>query len=96
MIPHQLSMFYVYVLKSMVSDKLYVGLTNDLDRRIAHHNEGRSYWTKRHAPFELVYYEAFRAVEDAKERERKLKYFKKGYYDLKKRIVHSLSKVGGG
>jgi putative endonuclease len=96
MIPHQLSMLYVYLLKSQRNDKFYIGLTKDIVSRVKDHNEGKSYWTRRHAPFELVYFEAYRAFEDAKERERKLKYFKKGYYDLKKRLVHSISKVGGG
>jgi len=89
-------MFYVYILKSQKSNKLYIGLTKNLIKRINEHNKSKSYWTKRHIPFELVYYEAFRSFKDAKERERKLKYFKKGYYELKKRISHSLSEVGGG
>lgn len=95
MIPYQPSMFYVYFLKSQKNGKLYIELTN-LKTRINEHNEGKSYWTKRHMPFELIYYEAYRAFEDAKEREKKLKYFKKGFYDLRKRISHSLLEVGGG
>jgi len=68
------------------------------------HNKGKCYWTKRYAPFEVVYYEAYRSPDDAKEREKKLKCFKKSYSELKKRIIRSLSEdnfttsvvVGGG
>ena len=99
MIPHHLSMFYVYILRSIKNGKCYIGLSNDLNRRLEQHNAGQSYWTRRYMPFELVYYEAYRSLEDAKERERKLKHFKKGYTDLEKRLKNSLdllSRGGGG
>lgn len=100
MIPHHFCMYYVYVIKSKQTDQYYIGLTNDIQRRLKEHNDGHSYWTKSHGPFELVYYEAYRSLEDAKIREKKLKQYKNGYMELKKRLFNSIelltNKSGGG
>lgn len=61
--------FYVYILQSIKDRKLYVGCTNDLRRRLKEHNEKQSCSTKSRAPFELVYYEAYRNRKDAEKRE---------------------------
>lgn len=89
-------MYYVYVIRSKQNGKLYVGSTNDLRRRLKEHNEGKSCWTKRHFPFELVYYEAYLALEDARQREKRIKQFKKGYTELKKRLGRSLALLSSG
>ena len=66
-------MYYVYILKCQADGSLYKGYTNDLDRRLAEHNSGKSDYTSRKGPWELVYHESFETKEDAIKRE---KYFK--------------------
>lgn len=83
-------MFYVYLIKSKVDSKLYIGFTQDLRRRFAEHNAGQSQATKSRGPFELVYYEAYRFAGDARKREQQLKQFKNAYTRLKQRIGGSL------
>lgn len=83
-------MFYVYVIKSSIDNKLYIGYTNDLKRRFSEHNEGLNVSTKHRRPFELIYYESYRSRKDAMTRERKLKKFKNSYTELRKRIQDSL------
>jgi putative endonuclease len=83
-------MFYVYVLKSKKDESLYIGYTNDLKRRFAEHNGKKNLSTKHKAPFELVYYEAYKALADARHREDMLKSFAAGYKELKKRIRNSI------
>ncbi|KKS65930.1 MAG: GIY-YIG nuclease superfamily protein [Parcubacteria group bacterium GW2011_GWC2_42_6] len=83
-------MFYVYVIKSDKDEKLYIGFTSDLKRRILEHNNGRNTSTKYRKPFKLVYYEAYASENDAKDREYKLKKFSGSYIHLKKRIKNSL------
>ena len=61
-------MFYLYVLKSKKDGKLYFGYTNNLRRRIEEHNKKQEKSTKFRAPFTLVYYEAYKAEDDAKKR----------------------------
>lgn len=83
-------MFYVYVIKSAVDNKLYVGYTNDLKRRILEHNENSNISTKYRTPFALVYYEAYLSQRDAKNRESNLKVFGGAMTHLRKRIYNSM------
>lgn len=83
-------MFYVYILKSLKDASLYTGYTNDLKRRFAEHNEGKSKSTKPKAPFKLVYYEAYSSQSDAKHREHMLKNFAGSMTHLKKRTKNSI------
>jgi len=79
-------MHFVYILKSKKTERLYVGFTSDVSRRLAEHNEGLSGYTKAHIPWDLIYYEAFNNSALARKREKSLKYFGKAYGQLKNRI----------
>jgi len=83
-------MHYVYILKSLKDNNLYIGSTNDLSRRIKEHNEGKVFSTKNRVPFELIYYEAYKSESDARKRERNLKLRSRAHAQLKKRIEESL------
>lgn len=83
-------MFYVYIIKSSKTDKLYIGFTDDVSRRIEEHNLGKSLATKPFIPYELLYIEGYRSKEDAVRREANLKYFGQAYRRLKERISDSL------
>lgn len=65
--------YYVYVLKSINRNFIYVGFTTNLKIRLKNHNNREELSTKYYAPFELIHYEAYRNEKDAKRRE---KYFK--------------------
>jgi|TARA_Y100000310_G_C20698383_1_gene827349 putative endonuclease len=81
----------MYVLK-LKDGKLYIGYSNNLQRRVKEHTNGESKFTKNFRPLELVYYEAYKFKEDAQKRERSLKQFKGSYGHLKKRIQKSIDK----
>jgi len=83
-------MFYVYVIKSKKDKKLYTGYTNDLKRRFNEHNSGFNRSTKGRGPFELIYYEAYKAKQDAVHREKMLKLRAKALGQLKRRLKYSL------
>ena len=83
-------MHYVYLLKSKKDSSIYIGCTNDLKRRFAEHNDKKNVSTKHKAPFQLVYYEAYKSQADAKHRENMLKHFSGSTIHLKKRIKNSL------
>ena len=68
-------MFYVYVIKSLSRNYIYVGLTNNVQRRLKQHNNGENKTTKAYSPFELILSEEFQTRKEARERE---KYFKSG------------------
>ena len=69
-------MLYVYILRSKIDGKLYVGFTEDLRKRIIMHNLKLTKSTKPRAPFGLIYYEAYKNRKDALRRE---KFFKTGW-----------------
>ncbi|MBF0490456.1 MAG: GIY-YIG nuclease family protein [Candidatus Omnitrophica bacterium] len=66
-------MYFVYVLKSEQRNYIYVGLTNDLERRIKQHQEGKSSTTRSYRPFVLVLTEKSELRLEARNREKYLK-----------------------
>ena len=86
-------MCYVYVIRSLSSDYWYTGVTSDLRKRFSQHHEGSAGWTKRHRPYELIYYEACRNRDDATAREKYLKTGMGKRY-LKNRLKRFLSLTG--
>jgi len=68
-------MWYVYIIKSIETDFLYIGSTNDLKRRLVEHNEGLSIATKPYKPYELLSYIAVQSESQARNLEQ---YFKTG------------------
>ena len=83
-------MFYVYVLRSRKDEKLYIGYTGDLRRRLTEHNNGENRATKSRIPLDLVYYEAYVSQADAKVREQRLKSSAGANTALKRRLQDSL------
>ena len=72
--------YYVYILKSLVTDKFYVGSTQDLEARLIRHNEGRSKFTKPFRPWKIVHTERFETRSEATKRERTIKNRKSSAY----------------
>ena len=65
---------YVYIMASRRNGTLYVGVTNDLVRRVYEHRESvADGFTKRHGVKLLVYFEIFDAIEPAIQREKTMK-----------------------
>ena len=65
---------HVYILASRRNGTLYVGVTNDLARRVYEHKQGVvEGFTKKYRVHQLVYFEAFDEMADALSRERRLK-----------------------
>jgi putative endonuclease len=54
-------MWYVYILRSKIDKDLYIGTTNNINRRLNEHNSGKVDSTKSRVPFNL---EAYIAVKD--------------------------------
>jgi len=68
-------MYFVYVLQSEKDHRLYIGMTDNLERRVAQHNKGSSATpsTKNRGPFVLLHSEAFPTRMEARKREKYLK-----------------------
>jgi len=91
--PVRASMFYVYVLRSNKSGRLYTGCTSDLRKRLTEHSSGKSAFTSSRGPYELIYYEACMDANDAYAREKYLKTGMGKRY-LKNRVKRFLALTG--
>ena len=65
--------YYVYILHNSLKNFIYIGYSEDLKQRTASHNKGENKSTKPYLPLELIHYEAYKNMADAKRREKYLK-----------------------
>ncbi len=72
--------YYVYILSSKPNGTLYIGVTNDVVRRVYEHKEWLvDGFTKRHSVKTLVYLETHDRAEQAIQREKNLKHWKRDW-----------------
>jgi putative endonuclease len=72
--------FHVYILASHIGGTLYVGVTNDLIRRVAEHRMKLAKgFTKKYDVDMLVYFEQFDDAENAIKREKRLKKYNRAW-----------------
>lgn len=65
---------YTYIITNYTNTVLYVGYTNNLERRIKEHKKGiGSHFPKRYRLYKLVWYQEFSSLLDAARMEKKLK-----------------------
>jgi putative endonuclease len=76
-------MFTVYAIRSKSRNYIYIGLTNNLDRRFNQHNKGYNRTTKPYLPFEVIYNKEFPNRNEARAHEKYLK-TSKGRESLRK------------
>ena len=66
--------YFVYILANKPRGTLYVGMTSDVERRLAEHRTTELHsFTRRYAVHRLVHVETFADIGEAKQRERRLK-----------------------
>lgn len=66
-------MYYLYILRGLRSH-LYVGVTNNITKRIERHKSGDgAEFTKRNKVYTLVYSEQFETLREARRREKQIK-----------------------
>ena len=66
--------YFIYILASKIRGTLYIGMTNDLQRRVYEHKMGiKKGFTQKYGVNRLIYFETFQDVNEAIDREKKLK-----------------------
>ena len=67
--------YYVYILASQKNGTVYIGVTNNIERRITDHKNklNPNCFTAKYNVNKLVYFETFQYIDDAIYREKKLK-----------------------
>ena len=70
--------YFVYILASSKNGTLYIGVTNDLERRVSEHREGLiPGFTQKYGVKMLVYFEEYGDIDLAIQRETRLKKWKR-------------------
>jgi len=66
---------YIYILSNKTDSTLYIGVTNNLLRRVQEHKDkiDKTSFSSRYNLSKLLYYEFFDKIEDAIQREKQLK-----------------------
>ena len=68
--------YYTYILRSGSTGRFYVGHTANLAKRIAEHNNNRTFSIKNRGPWEVIYTQEFSTRAAASQREREIKRMK--------------------
>ena len=66
-------MYYTYAISSQSRKYIYVGITNNLKRRLDEHNKGNNKTTKAYGPFKMIFFEEFQTRVEARQKEKYLK-----------------------
>ena len=73
-------MYYVYIFASGRHGTLYIGVTNSIQKRLEQHRNGQgSLFVKKYGVFRLVYVETYKVAEEAINREKQLKRWKRDW-----------------
>ena len=67
---------FLYILKSLKDNGYYIGISQDVKKRLLYHNNGRVRSTKNHRPLKIIYQEQCGLMSIAREREKHLKSYK--------------------
>ncbi len=60
---------FIYVIKSLTYDNRYVGVTENIERRLLEHNSGKCRYTKGRIPWKVIYTEKYSSLGEARKRE---------------------------
>ena len=81
--------FFVYILASNNNTTIYIGVTNNIERRIYEHkNNLIDGFSKKYNTHKLVYLEETNSIENAIKREKQLKGWKRNKKDL---LINSIN-----
>ncbi len=64
---------FVYIMSNKNATTYYIGVTNDLERRVREHKNNKSEFTTKYNLYSLVYFEIISDIDTAIKREKQLK-----------------------
>ena len=72
--------YYIYILANKYDGVIYIGVTNDLQRRVYEHKKGLiKGFTQKYNVNTLIYFESFKDINEAITREKNLKKWKRDW-----------------
>lgn len=80
--------YYTYIMSSLNNTTLYIGVTNDINRRVLEHrSKSIPGFTQKYNCCNLVYYERYSDINQAIEREKQLKKLNPEFKDLYEEVL---------
>jgi putative endonuclease len=74
--------YWVYIMTNSSKNVIYIGVTNNLTRRVHEHERGNEYgFSKKYRCYYLIYFEEFRSINRAIRREKELKGWRRSKKD---------------
>lgn len=81
--------YYIYILTNKNKTVLYIGVTNDLQRRLYEHENGiNPGFTKKYNCHFIIYYEHFTFIQHAIDREKEIKKWRR---EKKEKLIASFN-----
>ena len=82
--------YYTYIMSNKNDTTLYIGVTDNLERRVQEHRAGlNAGFTKKYNCHKLVYFECYSDISQAIEREKQLKHWSRAKKD---NLIDSVNK----
>ena len=66
-------MYYLYILESLNTARKYIGISEEIEKRLKQHNQNRVRSTKAYSPWKIVYTERYNSKRESRQRELELK-----------------------
>ncbi|MGQ0665829.1 MAG: GIY-YIG nuclease family protein [Nitrospiraceae bacterium] len=63
-------MYYLYILLNEARTRTYTGVSNNVEKRLRDHNEGRVQSSRPYRPYKVIYTNAFETLSEARKEER--------------------------
>ena len=81
--------YYIYIMTNLRKSVLYIGVTNDLSRRVLEHKSGLNKgFTARYKCHYLIYYEYFTDINMAIKREKEIKKWRR---EKKEKLINGFN-----
>ena len=75
-----MNQYFVYILRSVKDGSFYIGYSQNIEDRLWEHNIGRTGYSSKRRPWELIYKEEYASSTEALKREKYLKSLKSKKY----------------
>ena len=69
-------MYHVYIIESETTGRMYIGQTQDPEKRLSDHNRGASNYTRNKGPWKIIFLKEFLSRRESIAYEKKLKAWK--------------------
>ncbi len=63
-------MYYLYILLNEAKTRTYTGVSDDINKRLKEHNDGRVTSSRPHRPYKIIHTESFATSIEARQKEK--------------------------